>query len=75
MNIGDTVAYKKSFLQSIGCLTGELPFARGTVQSIKELGNSDTKLASIDWNSPNVPKTVNIKNLVLKKHIAVDSAL
>ena len=34
VEVGDTVAYSKRFLQSTGQLTGDAPFASGQVSSI-----------------------------------------
>jgi hypothetical protein len=58
---GDTVAYSKTWLQSTGQLTGEIPFARGRVMSLIPLGS--LVLAEIEWNTPNLPERVNVKNL------------
>ena len=59
---GDRVAYSASFLRSIGCTTGELPQARGTVQELLELGS--TQLAQIRWDTPgNLPQRVAVGNL------------
>ncbi len=58
---GDTVAYSKAFLQSTGQQTGDAPFARGQVKSVIPLGSM--LLAEIEWNTPDLPQRVNVKNL------------
>jgi len=64
MKIGDRVKYSREFCQSIGCYTGEIPFARGVITEITNLG--ETKLARILWNGPDtLPNRVNITNLTL----------
>lgn len=61
MQIGTKVMYSRKWLKSTGSYTGVLPFARGTIINIIDLGA--TKLAEIEWNDENVPKKVNINNL------------
>jgi hypothetical protein len=61
IQVGDRVAYKASFLRDTGQYTGSVPFARGVVESIKDLGS--LKIAQIDWGDPEIPSKVNIKNL------------
>ena len=58
---GDTVAYSRTWLQSTGQLTGDTPFARGRVKALIPLGS--LVLAEIEWNTPNLPERVNVKNL------------
>ena len=58
---GDRVAYSAQFLRAIGCLTGELPAARGTVIAIEQLGS--LQLAQIDWDRPGIPQRVAVHNL------------
>lgn len=65
---GDTVAYSKAFLQSIGVYTGDMPQARGKVTALISVGK-DVALAEIDWNLPDLPARVNVKNLVLASQI------
>jgi hypothetical protein len=62
--VGSKVKYKREFLRSIGCMTGEMPHARGTVTALKPL-SSETVLAAVDWSNPDVPCKVNTKNLTL----------
>ncbi|MCY2985011.1 MAG: hypothetical protein NTY15_15410 [Planctomycetota bacterium] len=59
--VGDKVCYSRTFLQSTGQLTGDVPFARGIVTAIESLG--ETKLAAIDWDNPDMPQRVNVANL------------
>ena len=61
MKIGDRVAYSTNFLQSIGCYTGPMANAKGTVTALVPL--CETTLAEVDWASDEVPKRVNVKNL------------
>ncbi len=58
---GTKVQYSKAFLQSISCSTGDLPRAKGIVTEIKDFG--DFKIATIDWDLPEIPLKVNVKNL------------
>ncbi len=61
IEVGAKVAYKASFLRNTGQYTGSIPHARGVVTGIKDLG--DLKIATIDWNDPEIPARVNIANL------------
>jgi hypothetical protein len=63
--IGDRVKYSTIFLRSIGCYTGPLPFAKGTITNLQQFGSrvSGTTLATIDWNSKDIPDKVNVANL------------
>lgn len=68
MKFGDRVAYSRKFLKSVGAYTGALPFARGTVKAIEEVGSMT--LARIHWDiSEGVPERVNVANLVLVEDI------
>jgi hypothetical protein len=68
IQVGDTVGYSKQFLQSTGQYTGDTPFARGKVTALLPLG-SDTILAEIDWDKPDLPPHVNVQNLSTIKQI------
>jgi hypothetical protein len=59
--VGDKVCYSRTFLQSTGQQTGDVPFARGIVTAIESLG--ETKLAAIDWDHADMPQRVNVANL------------
>ena len=61
VGVGDTVAYSKRWLQSTGQYTGDVPQARGRVTGIKVFG--DLVLADIEWDKPDLPERVNVKNL------------
>jgi hypothetical protein len=61
-NIGDRVRYSATFLRSIGCYSGTLPFARGTITAVKNYSKSFA-IATIDWQNPDVPEKVNVGNL------------
>lgn len=64
IKIGDTVRYRGDFLRSIHAYTSPLGWARGTVTSLKKLGE-EMVLADIQWDRPSeeVPTRVNVKNL------------
>ncbi len=68
IQVGDTVGYSKQFLQSTGQQTGDTPFARGKVTALLQIG-TETTLAEIDWNTPDLPARVNVKNLSSVKQI------
>jgi len=61
IQIGERVAYSRVFLQKINALTGDLPFARGVVEEITELGA--IRLARFTWNREGTPERVNVANL------------
>ena len=62
--VGDKVAYSKSFLQSTGQLTGDVPQARGKITELVRFGDS-LILAVVDWGLwvEDCPPRVNVKNL------------
>lgn len=64
ISVGSHVKYSRSFLRSISAFTGKLPFARGIVKELQPVGSS-LILARIDWQDPEVPERVNVKNLAL----------
>jgi len=62
--IGDRVKYRREWLRSVGCYTGELPFARGTIAALQQVG--PIVLATIAWDGNDpvvVPTKANIQNL------------
>ena len=61
IQVGDRVAYSAKFLRSIGCYSGDMPHARGTVTALQPLGQ--TTLAVVDWNTDEIPRRVNTANL------------
>jgi hypothetical protein len=61
INVGDRVAYSRSFLQSIGALTGDMPFARGVVEKIEEFGT--LRLATVKWDGEETTMRVAVANL------------
>lgn len=69
VKVGDIVGYSKAFLQSTGQYTGDAPFARGKVLALHSLG--DTILAEIDWDKPDLPSRVNVKNLSTVRQITL----
>ena len=70
VQVGDTVGYSKAFLQSTGQYTGDAPFARGKVLALQPLGQ-DTILAEIEWDKPDLPARVNVRNLTTARGIAL----
>jgi hypothetical protein len=61
INVGDTVRYSQTWLQSTSTFTGDLPRAKGKVTAIKDLGG--LQIATIDWGNPDIPERVNVANL------------
>jgi hypothetical protein len=70
LQVGDTVAYSKQFLNSISCYTGDMPQARGTITALIPIG--EVTLAEITWNLPELPARVNVMNLCLSGDIAFE---
>jgi hypothetical protein len=70
IKVGDTVAYSKRFLQSIACYTGDMPRGRGKVTALVPVG--PVTLAQIEWDLPDLPERVNVKNLCRANEIAFD---
>lgn len=62
LTVGQRVRYRAAWLRSVGAYCGPLPFARGTVTEIKEHAPGFV-LATVEWNDPDIPEQVNIKNL------------
>jgi hypothetical protein len=62
LRVGDPVAYSRSFLRSIGAVSGDMPHARGTVKGLVPLGRELT-LAQVQWDRASMPARVNVKNL------------
>lgn len=58
LEVGDKVMYSKSFCQSIGAYTGEIPHARGTITDFVSLGSK--RLAVIDWNNDAPGKVLDV---------------
>lgn len=59
---GDKVAYSVQFIRSIGePPTSDICHARGTIIGFKEYGS--LRLATIQWDNPEMPDTVNCFNL------------
>ena len=71
VKVGDVVAYSRTFLQSISCYTGDMPRARGKVTALKPVG-TETTLAEIDWDLPDLPTRVNVANLIRANEIKYD---
>lgn len=60
-NVGDRVAYARTFLQSTGMITGEVPFLRGTVDGTLEIGGR--QVAHVLWDGHDEPIHVLSSNL------------
>ena len=69
IQVGDTVAYSRQFLRSIACHTGDMPRAKGKVTALVPVGK-EVMLAEIDWDRPDLPRRVNVKNLCRSSSIA-----
>ncbi len=67
ITVGARVKYRRTFLRSISCFAGPLPFARGRVIDITSLGK-DILLARIAWDYDlgDVPERVNAANLTFE---------
>lgn len=62
--VGDRVKYRREWLRSVGCVTGDMPFARGAITALQVVGT--IVLATIAWdgNDPVViPTKANVNNL------------
>jgi hypothetical protein len=70
IKVGDKVGYSKAFLQSTGQITGDTPFARGTVVALHPLG-AETLVAEIDWDGADLPRRVNTRNLSTQRQISL----
>lgn len=64
IKIGDKVGYSHAWLQSTSMFTGPIPFAKGIVTELEEV-TRDFVLAHVEWNHPDVPKKINVKNLAV----------
>jgi hypothetical protein len=69
---GDRVAYARGWLQSIGALTGELPFLRGRVCGIEHL-MSGTRIANVVWDQGGAARC-NVRNLVREDLLHLEEA-
>lgn len=63
INIGDTVAYTKDYLDRQSRFHPDMRSAQGKVTALQKLNTGET-LADIEWDKPYLPKRVNIKNLI-----------
>lgn len=66
IRVGDRVAVSARHLRSTGQHTGDICFARGTVTELQQIG--ELTLAVVAWEplqgrQPDVPGTMNVKNL------------
>jgi hypothetical protein len=61
--IGETVAYNENFLDRHDRSAMNMRGARGKVMALHRLDNGNI-LADIEWDTPRLPKRINVKNLV-----------
>jgi hypothetical protein len=59
---GDRVAYTPAWLRSTGTYSGDLPQAKGKVLGLQVI-SPDVTLAEIEWDRPDLPARVNVRNL------------
>jgi hypothetical protein len=62
IQVSDTVAYSKTFLNRQNHYPSDMPSAQGTIRALHYL-EGGIILADIEWKTPGLPKRVNIKNL------------
>ena len=59
---GDCVMFSRAFLRNTGQFTGPVPFAKGIVSDIIDLGD-DLLIARIRWGDGSTTRA-NVKNLI-----------
>lgn len=65
IEIGCEVMYSRTWLRDTGQFTGDVCFMRGRVLDLKPLSpHSNTILAKVEWDDPEWPEYVNVRNLV-----------
>ena len=62
IQIGDTVTYSHTFIDRHSRYPNAMRSAQGKVRALHKL-ETGIVLADIDWNTPGLPKRVNVKNL------------
>ena len=71
----DRVALSAKFLRSIGCITGEGPFARGAVVSTAP-AHSGLEMVEVEWDNGAWPVAKILScNLTLVSRLAADAAM
>ena len=70
IQVGDIVAYSQNFLDRQNQTVNNMQSAQGKVIALHRL-HTGIILADIEWNMPNLPKRVNIKNLVRTQAAAI----
>lgn len=63
VNIGDPVAFTDSYLDRQSRFYPDMRSATGEVTALHQLESNDI-LADVEWDTPYLPKRVNVKNLV-----------
>lgn len=67
IKIGDRVAYSANWLRSMGIFSGELPFLRGSVKELEDLGG--ITIATIIWEGYDHDSIINLANLIREDRI------
>ena len=62
IEVGTRVQMSARWLRSVGCYTGEIPFLKGEVVSLKPLKGLDTSIAAVEWDDGETSR-VNVANL------------
>lgn len=68
LRVGDTVMMSRHWLQSVGLLSGPVPFARGIVESV-EKWKTGPCIVTVAWDTDGMPARVLHVNLVRKDRI------
>lgn len=63
INIGDQVAFTDSYLDRQSRFYADMRSATGEVRALQQLETGEI-LADVEWDTPYLPKRVNVKNLV-----------
>lgn len=62
IRIGDNVTYSHTFIDRHSRYPNDMQSAQGKVRALHKL-ESGLVMADIDWDTPGLPKRVNVKNL------------
>lgn len=64
IKVGDRVAYSRQFLQQTDQYLNDALYARGTVTEIQEGKNGSPAVATVDWQSGDLPPRTLLVTLV-----------